>query len=180
MKNIAAWIMIVALGGWFIQHSRHKVHRSTPLLSSAGSAVQEREFAELFDSNTPLADLAASGKYTVVEVYLDNCGYCRELEAGFARFLEKRKDVALVRVHRSEHMQLKVDGKTREEQQKSADAINAKIKAYDQCGSPHVEVYGPDRQELARDRCSKREGTAYVWDWIAAETGVRPRQAVGY
>lgn len=161
------------------QHWRSKVHRHTPMLSGTVSSVRQYEFSDLFDRNTQLSGLATGGVYTVVEVYSDSCGYCRELEAGFSDFQKKRPDVTLARIHVPEQIQFKVAGHTLEEQQKSAEELNAKIKAYNHCGTPHVEVYGPDLRELARDHCGQRAGTGYLWDWITAETGLRPRETVG-
>ncbi len=40
------------------------------------------------------------------------------------------------------------------------------------CGTPHIEIYGPDRQLIATDQCAERnskKGLAYIKKWITAE-----------
>lgn len=96
-----------------------------------------------------------------------------------AQTKHKRQDVTLVRVHHPGQVSMNVHGNSREEVQSQMDRLNAKMKSYSLCGSPHVEVYGPDRQPFGIDRCGDRVGTAFLWDWIGTETGIMRRSAVG-
>jgi hypothetical protein len=177
-------IVMTAFGYWYKNtHARRHTGQFKsvvlPLAKSGAGGVQQREFSELFANDTPLSSLADAGHYTVVEVYLDQCAYCRELEAALTPLRDKRPDVTLIRVHHPGQMSLNVHGNSREEVQRQMDQLNVKMKSYSLCGSPHVEVYGPDRQALAIDGCGERAGTALLWNWIGTETGVTRRSAAG-
>lgn len=167
-----------AVAYYFLHKPRHKSVGAMPVANFNSSAHSPRkaEFGALFDEGTPLSSFARPGEYTVVEVYLDVCAYCREFESGFDKFNDRRPDVSLVRVHHPGHMSVRFSGNSREELQRQAAAANAKMESYGFCGTPHVEVYGPDGQVLARDSCKSRAGTVFMWDWITAETGVKPRR----
>ena len=41
---------------------------------------------------------------------------------------------------------------------------------YHICGTPHVEIYGPDRKPLWRDHCGGKDGLNYLRAWMAAES----------
>ena len=142
-----------------------------------GSRIEE--FETLFNGGAPLRSLASNGEYTVVEVYLDTCGYCRQLEAALVPFMRKRADVGLVRVHHPGSLNIQIQGNSQEDMQRQADQMNARIKSYDICGTPHVEVYGPDRKLIAADSCGTKNGTSFVWDWIGQETGAKPGSGFG-
>lgn len=144
---------------------------------SQGTRIEE--FEPLFNSNFALSKLARAGEYTVVEVYLDTCPYCRKLEAALVPFMDRRKDVGLVRVHHPGALNIQIQGNSQEEVQRQAAEMNARIKAYEICGTPHVEIYGPDRNLIASDNCAKKTGTSFVWNWIAQETGITPDSATG-
>ena len=63
--------------------------------------------------------------------------------------------------------------------QAAADTFATRMKSYGLCGTPHVEIYGPDHQALARDTCTSRSGTGFAWDWITLETGAKPGRPIG-
>lgn len=174
-------VAAMALAAFQKWHNHARLSPSPGLAMAANRAgpVQLREFSELFDNNISLASLARAGQYTVVEVYLDQCTYCRELEAALIPFREKRSDVGLVRVHHSGRFQLDISGMSQQDAQRKVDQVNARMKSYHLCGTPHVEVYGPDRQPLGRDRCADRDGTVLLWNWIGKETGIAPRHPPG-
>lgn len=178
--KIILLLVVLAGAAWAYRAAHRQAHGGTfatvalPAARQAGR-VEQREFTELFNAGTPFSALAEDGHYTVVEVYLDECAYCRELEAALDPFREKRQDVALVRVHHPGRMSMNVHGSSREEVQRQADLLNTKMKSYSLCGSPHVEVYGPDRKLLAADGCAEHTGTAMLWNWIGTETGIARR-----
>lgn len=184
-RAVAIALLLVALTGalyWYRAHRHpHGATFETVVLPVAGFAgrTEQREFTELFDKGTPFAALAGDGHYTVIEVYLDECAYCRELEAALGTFQVKRQDVALVRVHHPGLMNTSVHGSSREDMQRQIDELNTKMKSYSLCGSPHVEVFGPDRKPLAVDGCGERPGTALLWNWIGSETGITRGSASG-
>lgn len=50
--------------------------------------------------------------------------------------------------------------------EKTDTAYNLKV-----CGTPHVEIYGPDKQLIASDMCSenRKAGLAFLRNWIKKE-----------
>ncbi|HEY7840503.1 MAG TPA: phospholipid scramblase-related protein [Gammaproteobacteria bacterium] len=145
-----------------------------PAAERAGAAIHGQELHDLVERRRSLDTLATAGQYTVVEVYLDSCAICRQLESGFGRFTEKRRDVVIQRVHVPEDgLQISLSGSTRQEVEEQARAVQALMEPI--CGTPHVEVYGPDRRPLARDVCGDKSGTKYLRRWIASETGLSVR-----
>lgn len=160
---------------------RAKTFRPAPIAidGSSKAEIMRREFTEMFESDTALDTLAIEGRFTIVEVYLDDCAYCRELEAALGPLGEKRPDIVVARIHHSGRTHMDVTGATKEEVMKKVERLNARMNSYGLCGTPHVEVYGPDRQPLGKDRCGDRAGTAFLWSWIATETGIKRRSAAG-
>jgi hypothetical protein len=152
---------------------------TVPVVADADSGIDQREFADLFNSDRSLASLAKLGNYTVIEVYLDQCSYCRELEAALTPFHDKRKDVTVIRVHHPGQMSSSVTANTREEMEARMKVMNERMSSYQLCGSPHVEVYGPDKKPLGVDTCKDRAGTAFLWNWMTSETGIARRSAAG-
>lgn len=138
------------------------------------NAIRKVEFMSLLDRKRHFSSLAKDGYYTVVEVYLDTCTLCKRLESGFSAFVKKRKDTYIRRVHFPEEgIQFSFTGTTQEEVQRQADETNALMQSYNVCGTPHVVIYGPDKQVIAEDACGGRQqGTHTLQNWIYAETGL--------
>ncbi len=183
--SLIATIIVIALAAAVAFHYLHKPHHKSygtiPVANTNTSTHSPRkaEFETLFADGTPLSSFARPGEYTVVEVYLDVCGYCREFEAGFDKFNDQRPDVGYVRIHHPGRMNIRFSGSSRAEVQSQVEAYNAKMQGYGFCGTPHVEVYGPDRTLIAKDTCGSRAGTVYMWNWITEETGIKPRKSPG-
>lgn len=136
------------------------------------SSIGIVEFNELFESRRALSQLASPGHYTVVEVYLDSCGICKRLESNFPAFLDARNDVQIKRVHFPEAgLHPRIEATNQAELQRKADELNARIQSYQICGTPHIEVYDPAGQVLAKDDCSNKQGLSYLRDWIGDEIG---------
>jgi hypothetical protein len=143
-----------------------------PAAERDGAAVRRSVFTDLLDRRQPLSALAVGGQYTVVEVYLDSCAVCRRLEAGFPDFTGRRRDTVIRRVHYPEQgIGLTVSATSEQEARRQIDDLRALMDSYQVCGTPHVEVYGPDREPIARDRCTDRSGTQFLRRWMAAESG---------
>jgi hypothetical protein len=181
VATIIVIAVVAAVAFHYFHKPRHKAVGTLPAANANTSAHSPRkaEFETLFADGTSLASFARPGEYTVVEVYLDVCAYCREFEAGFDPFNDRRPDVSFVRVHHPGRMNVQIHGTSREDVQRQADAYSAKMQSYGFCGTPHVEVYGPDRSLLAKDTCGSRAGTVYMWDWITQETGIKPKRSPG-
>ncbi len=129
--------------------------------------ISRVEFSGLFEQGKPFHSLANDRHYTIIEVYLDTCSICKRLESGFKPFLEKRQDVLIKRVHFPESgMNIAVSSA------QEAETMQARIDSYKVCGTPHIEVYGPDRNLLAADECGNKKGLSYLREWISAETGI--------
>ena len=140
---------------------------------SSGAANRKIEFKDLFERKRSFASLAKKRYYTIVEVYLDTCSRCRQLEAGLKPLMAKRKDAYLRRVHFPEGgMQFSFSGNSQQEVQAQVAQTNSLMQSYDVCGTPHVLVIGPDKNVLAADSCTSRHGTRFLQSWINAETGL--------
>jgi hypothetical protein len=91
-----------------------------------GSPIRKQELHNLVERRRTLDMLAEARQYTVVEVYLDSCAICRQLESGFGRFTEERPDVIIQRVHVPEDgLQFSLSGATRQEVDEQARAVQA-------------------------------------------------------
>ena len=151
--------------------------------------VQTYEFTQLFEQNTPTSQLARRGYYTVVEGYIDSCTICKKLEADFKPFLLKRPDVLIRRVHFPENgVEQSFSGNSQKELNRQVSTYYERLGSYrfnhvaksgnqyriTTCGTPHIEIYGPDRQLIATDECSEKnskKGLAFIRKWIKAERG---------
>ena len=138
-----------------------------------GAAIRQGEFQALLDRKKPLSSLALPGQYTVVEVYLDSCAICRRLESGFAEFSARRGDVSIRRVHFPENgIHFSVTGNSQEEIDREMQAFSQLMESYQVCGTPHVEIFGPDQAPISRDQCGDKSGTKFLRRWMASETGL--------
>ncbi len=137
----------------------------------SGKGIKQYEFMSLFDANKPFSSLAKEEYYTVVEGYLDTCSICRRLEADFPVFLKARKDVHVRRVHFPEGgMHFSFTGTTQVEVDAQAEEYNQRIKSYDFCGTPHIEIYNSKKELIIADSCAKRPATDFLRKWMSAET----------
>lgn len=152
-----------------------------------GSAIETYEFTELFEQNKPTSTLARKGYYTVVEGYIDSCTICKHLEADLIPFLRQRPDVVIRRVHFAEDgVSESFAGNSQQEVNRQIADYYARLGKYNfnhiikteteykvsACGTPHIEIYGPDRQLIAADKCTEKNnkaGLAFIRKWIKAE-----------
>ena len=177
MKN--AVLMLVMMGIFFYHWQRTSgsdSYAGAPLPAEAqrqDSGVHKLNYTRLMKDRRAFEDLARPGYYNVVEVYLDSCAICRRLERGFPDFLQKRTDVIIHRVKIPEGgVSLKLEGDTREELEQSAAELNARMAAYQVCGTPHIEIYDPAGVTLAADRCGEKSGLAFLRAWMGEELGL--------
>lgn len=142
--------------------------------------MQQHEFQDLFDDHTLTSNLAVAGKYTVVEGYLDSCGICKTLEQKFPAFLEARKDVVIRKVRFEESNSISFTSREHLENyvermnmyRSNNFVIEGDNASFNTCGTPHIEIYGPDKRIVAADLCSNqmdKSGLAYLNEWIAME-----------
>lgn len=139
-----------------------------PLLSST-SADQEQffELEALYDQRTSFSDMPELGAYTIVEVYADDCGRCKVLEAEFPALLSSRGDIVIKRV--------KVfSGGVRFDSQQAADKwLNRQDSMrdfYQMRGTPHIEIYDSNGTALAKDAIGENAGTDLLEDILKANS----------
>lgn len=151
------------------------------------NSIVTYEFTELFDQNTPTSKLARKGYYTVIEGYIDSCTICKALEADFRPFLRKRPDVVIRRVRFPENgAGQSFIGTSQQDLERQMSSYFERLGSYRfnhvvksgngysirTCGTPHIEIYGPDRRLIAADECTDRnskKGLAFIRKWIEAE-----------
>lgn len=190
MKNLIYLIMLVAAGLYYfdvIGPGSGFVVPEVVASSRTANSIATYEFTEIFEQNRPTSQLAKSGYYTVVEGYIDSCTICKRLEADFTPFLRQRPDVVIRRVRFPESGggQSFTGNSQQEINRQMADYFNRlgkynfnhventgteyKIKT---CGTPHIEIYGPDRQLIATDQCTEKNtktGLAFIRKWMKEE-----------
>lgn len=152
------------------------------------SGIRKYEFTEMFEQNRTFSKLAKKGYYTVVEGYIDTCSICKRLEADFPAFLKQRRDVVIRKVHLPEgNVSQSFNGRTQEELMRQVESYYKRLGRYNfnhivktdteyqltTCGTPHVEIYGPDQRLIASDKCGKKNlktGLNFLRNWIQAES----------
>ena len=165
MKQLV-WIFLAAAMLYYL-HGKNDYAVPQQLSSHrTGSGISKHEFVSLFDQHLSFSDLAKNNYYTVIEVYLDSCVVCKRLEKGYDQFLDKRRDVIIKKVHFPENG-ISIPVSSREMMGK----IQAQIDSYKVCGTPHIEIYAPDRTLVSADNCAGKQGTDFLRHWISAETG---------
>jgi len=152
-----------------------------------GSGIKKYEFTELFDQNKTFSKLAKKDYYTVIEGYIDTCTVCKRLESDFPGFLKQRKDVIIRKVHFPEGaVSQSFIGRSQEEMMQQMDDYYKRLGRYNfhhvvkteteyqltTCGTPHVEIYGPDKKLIASDKCGEKnlkKGLNFLRTWIKKE-----------
>ena len=173
--KLQAVLIVIALGAVAYHKFEPVLNFEAPVPAAArdGKAIHRSEFQALLDGGGMLSSLALPGQYTVVEVYLDTCAICRKLESGFDAFTKRRSDVIIQRVHFPERgIQFSVNATTQAEADRQVREFSDRVNAFQVCGTPHVEIYGPGGEAVARDACGDKSGTRYLRRWMASETGL--------
>ncbi len=136
-----------------------------------GNGIKKVEFMPMFESNKPFSSLAKENYYTVIEGYLDSCSICKRLEAEFPDFLKQRGDVVIRRVHFPEGgINLSFTGEDQAAIKKQAEEFSTRIKSYDFCGTPHIEIYDANQQLIVADTCKTKPATDFLRKWMSAES----------
>lgn len=133
------------------------------------------------------AGLARKGYYTIIEGYIDTCPICKRLEADFTPFLQQRPDVLIRRVHFPENgAGQSFNGNSQAEINRQMSAYMERLGKYrfnhvvktadayqiSTCGTPHIEIYGPDKKLIAADLCADKNdksGLAFLKKWLKTE-----------
>ena len=158
-------IFLAALAAGLIWHlaPAHKTPFSLPVPAAerGGKSIETQDFETLFNADAPLASLAGSGGYTVVEVYINTCSICKQIERELPPFLKARNDVVVKRVHYPESgISTPVS---------EALSFEKRMNSYRICGTPHIEIYGPDGRAVAQDDCGNKDALNFLRAWMAAE-----------
>jgi hypothetical protein len=185
-KLVTLALVLAAIG--FVLHERAPGFERPPRLTAerANDDMKKFEFEALRARGKPFEALAVPGHYTVLEGYTDSCGVCRALEREFPAFLARRSDVVVRRVRFDERGGFRVQATTEDEAMAQVRAYADSLARYrafavvdgDQgpgigaCGTPHVEIYGPDGQLMVSDYCEGRvykHGLDFLRRWMAVE-----------
>ncbi len=143
--------------------------------------IKKYEYLDLFEKSKPTSKLAVKDHYTVVEGYTNTCTICKKLETRFTPFLSKRKDVVIRRLHFPESG-VGFSFNSPEEQIEHFErmsiynfnhvVIDDNNVSFSNCGTPHIEIYGPDKNLIATDKCGEKNlktGLAFLNNWLEAE-----------
>ncbi len=192
MKNLIITVIAIIAGFMIFQKMDPAAGFVQPVAAAgerSGSGIRKYEFSNLFERDKAFSSLAKEGYYTVIEGYINTCSICKALEADFPAFLNKRKDVLIRRVHFPEGgSSVSFSGDSQEEINEQIAEYHERLGRYNfnhvkktdagyqlsVCGTPHIEVYGPDRQLIATDTCGERNlksGLKFLRNWIKAEKG---------
>ena len=190
MNNLLLIIIAIVVGAALYKNSLPDADFVIPVQATGDrtdSGISQHEFTELFDKNKLFSSLAKQDYYTVIEGYIDTCMICKRLEADFQPFLDQRKDVVIRRVHFPEHgVNTSFTGNSQEEIMQQMADYHDRLGRYNffhvvktstaynltVCGTPHIEIYGPDQQLIATDKCGDtrlKTGFTFLKNWIKAE-----------
>lgn len=161
--KMLAVLVLCALVAWFKRPSPGVDYTyPVPTEERTTAATEKQEFETLFFDQQPLASLATAGSYTVVEVYINTCAICKRIEKQMPALLAARGDVVMRRVHFPEEgMSWPLDQEV---------TMNARLKDYRICGTPHIEIYKPDGTLLVKDDCGDKHALRFLEAWLADET----------
>lgn len=189
--KIPVFILIAIMAGVIFFQSMDQLSGFVAPVAAAGqrsgSGIRKYEFTELFDQNRLFSSLAKEDYYTVIEGYIDTCPICKRLESEFPAFLNQRKDVLIRKVHFPEDaVNVSIKGNSQEEMLQQIADYHERLGRYNfnhvvktdteyrlsVCGTPHIEIYGPDRQLIATDKCGEKNlktGLVFLKNWIKSE-----------
>ena len=153
--------LVAGLSWHFYPNSRTPFSMPVPADERSGKAIVPQDFKPLFDAEAPLSSLAGDGVYTVVEVYINTCSICKQLERELPSFVEARNDVVVKRVHYPEN--------GLSWPMSEAVSMERRMNSYNICGMPHIEIYGPDGRAVAQDDCGNKDALIFLRTWMAAE-----------
>lgn len=190
IKNLFVLVLFVGAVLYYVDVITPSSDFAVPEMLSVKQApgvIQDFEFTDLFKSNVPTAGLAKPGYYTIVEGYTDSCNICKRLEADFVPFLEKRPDVVIRRVRFPEDgLEQSFSGQTALEMNRQIVEFAERSAQYhfnrvrkigneyeiSTCGTPHIEIYGPDRRLIVTDKCGDRNlksGLMFLRAWMGTQ-----------
>ena len=186
MKNIFFIIVAFVIGAFLLDIIGSGAGFTNPP-TAAGSRegnikkIKKYEYLDLFEKAKPTSKLAVKDHYTVIEGYIDTCSICKKLESKFTPFLSKRKDVVIRKIHFPESG-ARFSFNSLEEQIEHLErmsiynfnhvVINEDSASFRNCGTPHIEIYGPDKKLIATDICGEKNlktGLAFINNWIKSE-----------
>ena len=186
MKNFLLVIVVFVIGAFLLKISGSGPGFTIPS-AAAGSReanikkIKKYEYLDLFEKAKPTSKLAVKDHYTIIEGYIDTCSICKRLEAKFTPFLSKRKDVVIRKLHFPESS-VSFSFNSPEEQIEHFErmsiynfnhvVIDEDNVSFSTCGTPHIEIYGPDKKLIATDECGEKNskmGLDFLNNWIKAE-----------
>ena len=167
MRNI---LIVVGVFGLALIYLNTNQGDYSILPRTASASVDQEQFfeiADLYDRGTTFKQLVEPNAYTIVEVYADNCGRCKVLEADFPALLSSRDDIVIKRVKtfsgRISFDSESVANSWFERQEAMLDFYKVK-------GTPHVEIYDGTGRALAKDNLGRKNGTGLLTEILKASS----------
>jgi hypothetical protein len=186
MKNLIIIVIVFVTGAFLLKTTGSGANFTIPPAAVGNregniKKIKTYEYLDMFEKAKPTSKLAVKDHYTVIEGYNDTCSICKRLEAKFPAFLEKRKDVVIRKIHFPESG-ASFRFNSAEEQREHFErmriynfnhvVLTEDSASVSNCGTPHVEIYGPDKKLIATDECggkNLRTGIAFINNWIDVE-----------
>lgn len=167
MRNLL--IVIGVFGLILVYLNLNKSDYSILPRMSSTSADQEQffEIDQLYSRGTTFEELVEPNAYTIVEVYADNCGRCRVLEADFPTLLRKRDDIVIKRV---KTFSGRISFNTQSQADQWFSHQESMMDFYKIKGTPHVEIYDGNGRGLAKDNLGKKSGTGLLTEILKASS----------
>jgi hypothetical protein len=120
------------------------------MVFEGGTNIQKVNLVGAFDAN----DLIEQGQPTVIEFYSNRCPGCIQLNGHLKQFVNLRPDVAVQQILLSDYW-------------RPDDVLNAyKVNIR---SVPHIIIYGPDGNLVARDEGMDKSGFEFLYKWMNDE-----------
>ncbi|MFT7686869.1 MAG: hypothetical protein ACI9FB_002217 [Candidatus Azotimanducaceae bacterium] len=167
MRNLLIVISVFGSGLFYLNANQGDYSILPQTTSTSAAQEQFFEIADLYDSETTFMQLSEADAYTIVEVYADNCGRCKVLEASFPSLLRQRDDIVIKRV---KTFSGRISFDSESEGQKWFDHQEAMMKFYKVKGTPHIEIYDAYGKALAKDNMGSKNGTGLLTEILKASS----------
>lgn len=70
-----------------------------------------------------------------------------------------------------ENMSMSFTVDTQQAHERMLKEANERFQAYQVCGTPHIEIYAPGGEVIAKDVCADKQGTQFLRAWMRSPSG---------